>query len=949
LSNFKPSFALATRLLMSAAVMGSFAVADSAMAALENTTISGKPDIKVTGNEAPGLRNMVEQAQAALRKGDVKTAIIYLKNAVNMAPKNGQVRAELGYLLLRTGDAISAERELRQARADGAPDTMVLPSLFQSMLTRGKERELLEQFPDPNGSDKSVRAADVLRARAIALQKIGQPQKADEAMDRSLAIRRDAPSLLTRATLAQQQGDLATANKVTDEALKSAPTDAGALMMKISLLQAVGNDKAAIGFADQLVKYYPDTAAPKVARIGVLLKLKQDAKAQADVSAILAKQPGLPIGVYYQAIIKARAKDVKDAWKLVQGLPPEFVRSQPAIGIAVSQIALDSGNKEVAHSLLSSVVTQYPKEDEARLRLGALRLQMKSPQQALDVLDPLKNSKDPRAMALLGQAYARMRQYSQATEYFEKASQAGLSNDLLKTQLALTELKSGRSDKAIAQLTELNEQNPQSAETAGPLIAALLQSSRFDEAGKVADRLAASAPKNPMPVLYRGQVAMYKGDLPKAVADFDAALKLDPKFIPARYYKAQTLSALGNLAGAKAELNAIIKQDPKNALAYVKLAQIAISEGREAEVVSNLNKAAHMSPKDVTPRLVLSAYYLSQKKLKEAEGVANSALKIAPDNDEATALLGQIQFARGSRDQASATFRRLVTRMPQSSGAQLLLGNALAANKDQDGAISAFSRATELDPTSMQARNTLIDYSVSINDKERALATAKDFSTAYPGAAADVLTAETLMKLKRPDDAKALLAKSYAAKPTQAVLLAYERISLATGDKAKARQLLTDWLRKNPNDVEMMKEYGSFLLSSGDAAGARQQFEAVLKQKPYDVIALNNVGWLIQKSDPKRAMALVGQAAKIQPQSAAVLDTLGWLKWHNNAKEEAVALLQRAHTLSSNDPDIAYHLIVALDGTGKREQAKPLLKKLLSSGVQFEDIAAAKKLAAQWK
>ena len=181
------------------------------------------------GADAPGLRNMVEQAQTALRKGDVKTAIIYLKNAVTMAPKNGEVRAELGYLLLRTGDAISAERELRQARADGASDQMVLPSLFQAMLSRDKEQDLLEQFPEPEASDKSTRAADILRARAIALQKIGQVQQANASMDRSLSIRRDAPSLLTRASLAQQQGDLATAGKVTDSALKLAPTDAGAL------------------------------------------------------------------------------------------------------------------------------------------------------------------------------------------------------------------------------------------------------------------------------------------------------------------------------------------------------------------------------------------------------------------------------------------------------------------------------------------------------------------------------------------------------------------------------------------------------------------------------------------------------------------------------------------------------------------------------------------------
>jgi putative PEP-CTERM system TPR-repeat lipoprotein len=442
---------------------------------------------------------------------------------------------------------------------------------------------------------------------------------------------------------------------------------------------------------------------------------------------------------------------------------------------------------------------------------------------------------------------------------------------------------------------------------------------------------------------------MYRGDFAKAVYIFDVALKLDQKFLPARYYKAQTLAALGNLAAAKAELNSIVKQDPKNSLAYVKLAQLAIQEGNDAEVVKLLNRASAAAPKEVTAKLVLAAYYLSRHKLKEADGVAASALKIAPDNDEAIALQGQIQYARGAKNQASATFRRLVTRLPQSSSAQLLLGNTLAATKDHDGAVSAFSRAIELDPTSLQARNTMIDFAIKTGDRDRALSTAHDYAKAYPGANADILTANTLMKLKRVDDAKSLLAKSYATDPNTAIMLGYERVLLATGDKDKARSVLTGWLRKNPNDVDAMKEYGNLLLSSGDNAGARKQFEAVLKLRPYDVIALNNVGWLIQKSDPKRAMALVSQAAKIQPQSAAILDTLGWIKWQNNDRNDALALLQRAHGLASNDPDITYHLVVALDGSGKRDQAKLLLKQLLDSGVKFEDMADAKQLAVKWR
>ncbi len=948
MSTLAPKLGMSARLLMGAAIIGGFTLS-GAMAAVDNSpTVPGKPAVKVGGADAPGLRNMVEQGHAALRKGDVRTAIIYFKNAVNMAPKNGQVRAELGYLLLRTGDAASAERELRQARTDGASDTVVLPSLLQAMLTRKKEQELLEQFAEPAASDRSTRAADILRARAIAHQKLGKPALASSSMERSLSIRRDAPSLLTRASLAQQQNDLAVANKATDDALKLAPTDAGALMMKISLLQAMGDDKRAIDYANQLVKYYPDTAAPKVARIGVLLKLKQDDKAQADVNAILKRQPNLPIGVYYQAIIKARAKDIQTAWKLVQTLPPEFVRSQPAIGIAVSQIGLDAGHKETAHSVLSSVVAQYPQDVDARLRLGALRLQMRSGQQALDVLLPLKDSKDPRAMALLGQSYARLKQYSLATEYFEKANAAGLSSEALKKQLALSEMRSGRSDKAIAQLQEINDANPGSIENAGPLIAAYLQAGRYADADKIAESLVKQN-KGAMPLLYRGQVAMYQGAFPKALQSFDEALKIDPKFAPARFYRAQTLTSLGDSKGAQAELSRIVAQDPKSSLAFIKMAQLAIQDGRDSEVVPLLQKAAAAAPKDVTPNLVMATYQLSKGNYKQAQAAADRVLKISPNNDEATAVIGQVQFAQGLKDQSLMTFRRLVTRLPRSSGAQLLLGNVLASIKDTDGAVSSFSRAIELDPASIGARNALIDLFISTGDKERAMTAARDYAKAYPGPNSDMVLADTFIKLKRPEDAKAHLAKSYAAKPDASVMMAYVRVSMATGDHKRARELLSNWLSKNPKDVDAMREYGSLLLMSGDEAGSLQQFEAVLKARPYDVISLNNVAWLIQKKDLKRAITLVERAVKIQPNAAAIIDTLGWLKWQANAKPEALDLLQRAHKLAPQDPDIAYHLVIALDGSGKRNEAKALLTKLLGSKTKFTDREAAQKLAAQWK
>ena len=67
-----------------------------------------------------GLNNLLRQAQQAMAQGHANVAVIYLKNAADLAPKNFNVRMELGYAFLKSGDPQSAVRELRAAREAGA-------------------------------------------------------------------------------------------------------------------------------------------------------------------------------------------------------------------------------------------------------------------------------------------------------------------------------------------------------------------------------------------------------------------------------------------------------------------------------------------------------------------------------------------------------------------------------------------------------------------------------------------------------------------------------------------------------------------------------------------------------------------------------------------------------------------------------------------------------------
>src|SRR5687768_4390947 len=125
----------------------------------------------------PRTTKLLNDAETALKSGNLNLALIHLKNAVRLAPQSGTVRAQLGLALLQSGDAATGERELRQARSDNGPEDIILPAILRAMLIRGRNQELLAEFRDPAPQDQT--AVEVLRARAIAFQALGRTGEAN--------------------------------------------------------------------------------------------------------------------------------------------------------------------------------------------------------------------------------------------------------------------------------------------------------------------------------------------------------------------------------------------------------------------------------------------------------------------------------------------------------------------------------------------------------------------------------------------------------------------------------------------------------------------------------------------------------------------------------------------------------------------------------------------------
>jgi putative PEP-CTERM system TPR-repeat lipoprotein len=897
---------------------------------------------------SPEVKKLLDDSDKALASGNVNLALIHIKNAVRLAPRDGAVRVRLAVAILQTGQAVAAERELRQAMSDGAPRELAVPPLLTAMLQRNEVKELLAEFPDPPQQAQDNLSVDILQGRAWALQASARPMEARSVLDRSLKLRRGVSDVVLSARLALQQRDYVRASADTQEALKLGPTNSEALTFNVLIARQSGDSQKALAAADEFVRVAPKNIIAKVVRIELLLELKQTARAKQEVDVLLKEAPNAPFSRYFHGVLLAADKDFKGAWRELQNLPAEFIQSEPSIAMMVSSIAAANGNVETAGGILTTLIAKHPELRDARLQLSSIRLRQGSTQGAVDVLAPLKSSNDPAVHAMLAQAYLRLRQFDEALISLQIANSSPNASDLLKRQLALSQLEVGEADRAIQGLRELAQHDPGNAALSAPLIAALVRTSKWDEALAVADQMAAKTPKSPLPTFYRSQVFIAKGNLSEAAAALDKSLALDPKNVPALYYRASVSAGRGNFEDAKKDFQAILAQNPSNMLAFIGLTQLALNAGQSQEALALLDRAIKAAPNDATPRLALANYQISQAKYDDAQTTVNGLLQISRNNPEGLALQGQIQFLRGQPADAVKTFRSLSNANSSSPGAYSLLARALYATKDMTGAEDNARKAIGLTPDSAQARMDLINIQIGAGKEEAALATARTYVNAYPGPAADLLLGETLIRLKRAKEAEAVLDKSLSTRPDAGVALRSAQIAASLGNSKKAIATLAGWLAKNPDDFVRRREYAGLIMGAGDLAGARKEYETLIKQRPEDPITLNNLGYLLQKDNPDRAFSLLSQAVKIAPQSPEIADTLGWMKYQRRDHQGALPLLQRAHTADANSAPIAYHFALVLDATGKRAEAKTLLQETLARTPKFEGSDDAKQVLARW-
>ena len=891
----------------------------------------------------------LSNAEAFLAKGDSRSALIELRNAVRLDPANPVAHQRLGMLQLNMGDAVAAEKELKAARDNGSksPDLGVL--IAQSYVQQGMNKEMLAEFRPPAATPELT--SQLLILRSFAQQGLGDPAAAKISMDAAEAQAPNTPNPpLAAARLAFANNDLVTAEQKINRAVQLAPKRPDVLMLRGQILNGKGDSEGALKALDAAIELAPKFSLARLERANIRLTLNRDAAAREDVDVVLAGQPNSAGGTYLQAVLLTRAKDDVDADTAFQKLSGVMVR-YPRSYYFQAIVKYNLGQVEQATDSITRYVQRYPSDPEGVKLLARILLSSGRTDRAVEALTGAIRSgvSDADTLDLLGRAYAISGRTQQAVRSFDQASTMAPDNVDILSRLASARLDAGDAAGAVSDLQRSLALQPGRANTGEALVVAALAAGDIDRASKALDTLRNQGATAETVGLLNTTLLIRQQNLSAARTQLEGLIKANPRLMRARIQLAQVLILQGQQAEAERGLVDILKLEPANGAALSALLRLYLNDNRLDRALPVLEAASSAAPTSEPLVLALCDLYVRAGTPEKSIALLDKTQKAAPPGPISPNLQearARAQMALKQPQEAVATLRRLLAQVPGNLPVTRQLVGMQIEAKDWSGARSTVREALQLRPTDTELLRLVVSVErASGGDQAARASIARLQADPMTRDGSRVLLADyEAFSGRNLEAAKAYEALAQATPSTPLILSAVSAYNAASQPQA-AERLLREWLGRQTNDAEAAGVLARYEIGDKRYDEARNLLEKVIEARPSDAEALNNLAWLYQRSGDPRALNISRRAFLLQPNAEAA-DTLGWILTRQGKAAEAEPLLRQAAT-DLADPGVQFHYATALKDLGKRDAAVEILRKLASRPEPFEEQTDARKMLSE--
>jgi tetratricopeptide (TPR) repeat protein len=363
-----------------------------------------------------------------------------------------------------------------------------------------------------------------------------------------------------------------------------------------------------------------------------------------------------------------------------------------------------------------------------------------------------------------------------------------------------------------------------------------------------------------------GSAALRAENFALSLASARRATELAPYWIPARMLLARALIASGDEQAGLDAARDLVMESDADIATHLEYALLLAGTGRSEEA-----------------RAMLLPY-------ATGDSVVPGAVR----------TLGVMDLDQGDLDAASRRFADLLSTGVQSYDALYYLGVIADRRNDPEQALRYFARVTGGEfALPAQAR------AARIRAKQGGLDAGLDYLDQFA-----------------------------RSNPQRGPELVATRAGLASslGDTLRATRILDAGIAQYPDSLDLRMARVFAYERAGRSDTAIRDLRQLLAERPGDATVQNALGYALadRNKDLAEAATLISAALAQMPDSAAVLDSMGWVLFRQGRPRDALPYLERAAKLGE-DPEIALHLGDVQAALGDPAAAKATWQKGLES------------------
>lgn len=886
-------------------------------------------------SDSTNVEEYLAQAKSSLEQQDKSRAIIALKNAARLEPKNADVRFHLASAYIEQGDYFSAEKEMNKALKFGASNPFIYAKTIEIKVKLRKFDEAFDVVELANDRPDDEFLA-VLTYAGIAALYTEDQEKAKDFIDRAVGISADSTyGSLGKVYLSYSDADFGAGIKVVNELLTNQPNFIEALLLKGYLLQ---NSKQFQKAGDTFLAYAKKR--PKEIPVHYLIAQNyihayQYALAEPRVDFLLKLMKGEPVAQQFKAQILFQKKEYIEAKRYAE-LAVHTNEALKVSRVIAGFSAYKLNDFEQAYQHLTKVKDDVPADHVVNKLLIDLQLRLGYDNEALSSLRGITNVNEMDSSLLTNASYQLLQsgKVEEAKELLKTSISLNSQNPTELAKQGLIQFQLKQSEQGINLLEQALALDPELEFAENMLAATFLQADQLDDALKMAKEWQADDKKAARGYLLESSILLQNKQIEEAKTLLEKILTFESNNIPALYKLALYEHKKENAQQAFSYYTQVLNLRPNHV-------------GAVKNLVILIRKYPELSERAIT-------FY-------------NGMLALTPNDEFALFGLSYIYKANKQYDKAIETFKLLIESSSTINGVELALGDIYKVMGEWDKAIDTYKSYLAQNPQNLAAAHKLFAAHEQLNQIDKSLEYVEKTRSYYPGNKGlllikvyyqsilkEAISTADLESLRKSPTIKAHWLFEKTLGNIAYINKDFKQSSLHYGNAYKKEKsvenvlnwvkseglndninqaivILENFLKENQANETVQSFLASAYIKVNEFDKADVLFTKVLNDNAKNVVALNNLALIkLAKMDNKLALTYAEKAVTLVINNAVLLDTYGQTLTANQSYDHAIVIFDKALAYSDldNKAEIMLHKAQALKLSGKTTALSHLLSEL---------------------